>query len=181
MLHAALLSAAGFDVLLFDYRGYGRSSGRPSEEGTHSDARAALTAMLREPGVEASRLLYLGESLGGAVAAALALEQPPHGLVLQSSFTSIREMARFHYPFIPSVAVPDAYPTVRRIRELSCPLLVLHGERDEIVPLAQGRALFEAARGPREMRVFAGAGHNDLVPLAGAEYAEAIASWARGL
>jgi uncharacterized protein len=181
VLHADLLTAAGFDVLLFDYRGYGRSSGRPSEEGTYRDARAALRCLLEQPGVDPARLLYLGESLGGAVALDLALEHPPGGLVMLSTFTGVRELGRLHYPFVPAALLPDAYPTLRRIHELYAPLLVLHGDRDEIVPLSQGRALFEAAPGPKRMHVFPGLGHNDLVPLAGAEFARVIASWLSGL
>jgi fermentation-respiration switch protein FrsA (DUF1100 family) len=172
---------AGFDVLLFDYRGYGRSSGRPDEEGTYRDARAARAALIDRPTVDASRTLYLGESLGGAVALALALESPPTGLVLQSTFTSVRDAARRHYPFLPRGIVPDAYPSLSRIRELSAPLLVLHGDRDGIVPLSHGRALFEAAPGNKRIHVFAGLGHNDLVTLAGPTYAQVIASWAEDL
>jgi uncharacterized protein len=181
VLHAALLAAAGFDVLLFDYRGYGRSSGRPSEEGTYRDARAALTCLLEQPGVDPARVFYLGESLGGAVALDLALERPAAGLVLLSAFTGVRELGRLHYPFVPAALVPDAYPTLRRIHELNAPLLVLHGDRDDIVPLSHGRALFEAAPGLKRLHVFPGLGHNDLVPLAGAEFARVIASWVRGL
>lgn len=176
--HAQLLSAAGFDVLLFDYRGYGRSSGRPSEEGTYRDAFAAQGALLARHGVEESLIFYLGESLGGAVALALALEAPPRGVVLQSAFTGVRSMSRLHYPFIPGAVVPDAYPSLRLIGQLRVPLLVLHGERDDIVPLSEGRALFDAAPARKEIQVFPGLGHNDLVPLAGSAYAEAIASWA---
>jgi fermentation-respiration switch protein FrsA (DUF1100 family) len=181
VLHAALLTAAGFDVLLFDYRGYGSSSGRPSEEGTYRDARAALACLLEQPGVEPSRVLYLGESLGGAVALDLALERPPAGLVLLSAFSGVRELGRLHYPLVPTALIPDAYPALRRIHELRAPLLVLHGDRDEIVPLSQGRALFEAAPGPKGIHVFPGLGHNDLVPLAGVEFARVIASWASEL
>jgi uncharacterized protein len=181
VLHAALLTATGFDVLLFDYRGYGRSSGRPSEEGTYRDARAALTCLLEQPGVDPARVCYLGESLGGAVALDLALERPPAGLVMLSAFTGVRELGRLHYPFVPAALVPDAYPTLRRVHELRAPLLLLHGDRDDIVPLSQGRALFEAAPEPRRMHVFPGLGHNDLVPGAGAEFARVIASWMSGL
>ncbi len=181
VLHAALLAAVGFDVLLFDYRGYGRSSGRPSEEGTYRDARAALACLLEQRGVDRTRVFYLGESLGGAVALDLALERPPAGLVLLSAFTGVRELGRLHYPFLPAALIPDAYPTLRRIRALRAPILVLHGERDEIVPLAQGRALFEAAPEPRRIHVFRDLGHNDLVPLGGAELADVIASWAGSL
>jgi uncharacterized protein len=181
VLHAELLTAVGLDVLLFDYRGYGRSTGRPSEQGTYRDARAALSCLLGQPEGDASRVFYLGESLGGAVALELALEHPPAGLALLSTFTSVRDMGRAHYPFVPTAVVPDAYPTLRRIRELRSPLLVLHGERDEIVPLSHGIALFDAAPEPKRMHVFPGLGHNDLVPLAGTDFAEEIASWARGL
>ncbi|MGH2953440.1 MAG: alpha/beta hydrolase [Solirubrobacterales bacterium] len=181
VLHAALLTATGFDVLLFDYRGYGRSSGRPSEEGTYRDARAALACLLDQPGVDAGRVFYLGESIGGAVALDLALERPPAGLVLLSAFTGVRDLGRLHYPFVPARLVPDAYPTLRRIGELKAPLLVLHGDRGDIVPLSQGKALFEAAPGSKRMHVFPGLGHNDLVSLAGAELARVIASWVRGI
>ena len=179
--HAQLLVRAGFDVLLFDYRGYGRSSGRPSEAGLRRDARAALATALAEPGPEGSRLIFLGESLGGAVALALALEHPPSGLVLQSAFTSVRDVAGVHYPFIPAALVPDAYPSARLIRGLEAPLLVLHGDRDDVVPVSQGRALFRAAPEPKRIRVFKGLGHNDLVDGAGAGYAQEISEWAATL
>jgi len=178
VLHAALLTSVGFDVLLFDYRGYGRSSGRTSEEGTYRDARAALRRLLGERGVDLPRVFYLGESLGAAVALDLALERPPAGLVLLSAFTGVRDMSRLHYPFVPVALVPDAYPTLRRIRGLQAPLLALHGDRDDIVPLSQGRALFEAAPEPKRMQVFPGLGHNDLVQGAGTDIAREIASWA---
>ena len=125
--HAELLTAAGFDVLLFDYRGYGSSSGRPDEAGTYRDARAALDWLLRRPAVDPARVLYLGESLGGAVALELALAHPPAGLVLLSAFTSVRDMARMHYRAVPAAVVPDAYPSLRLIAGLRAPLLVLHG------------------------------------------------------
>jgi uncharacterized protein len=178
--HAALLSATGFDVLLFDYRGYGQSTGKPNEEGTYSDARAALASLRDQPETDAARILYLGDSLCGAVALALALESPPAGLVLQSTFTSIRAAGRVHYPFIPAPLIPDAYPSLRLIRGLEAPLLVLHGERDEVVPVSHGRALFDAAPDPKRIEVFQGLGHDDIVPLAREDYAESIASWARG-
>ncbi len=178
---AALLTAAGFDVLLFDYRGYGRSSGRPCEQGTYRDARAARAWLLDRPDLDHSRILYLGESLGGAVAIELACSHPPAGLVLVSTFSSIREASRTHYPFIPARLVPDAYPSLQRIRTLDAPLLVLHGERDEIAPLAHGKVLFDAAPGPKRMRVYPGLGHNDLVPRAGKALADEIASWAKEL
>ena len=176
--HAKLLTAAGFDVMLFDYRGYGRSSGTPSEQGTYRDARAALAWLRAHPGVDSTRLLYLGESLGGAVALELAIADPPSGLVLLSTFTSVRDMARVHYRFIPAALVPDAYPSLRRVPALRTPLLVLHGQRDEIVPPSQAEALFAAAPDPKRLRILPDVGHNDLVSLAGAAFAKHISSWA---
>lgn len=179
VLHAALLCSRGLDVMLVDYRGYGRSSGRPSEEGTYRDARAARDVLMKQEGVDPRRVVYLGESLGGAVALKLAVEHPPAGLVLQSTFTSVRDMARRHYPFIPPAAVPDAYPSLRLISDLRSAVLVLHGERDDIVPAEHGRALFDAAPEPKQLCVIAGAGHNDLLAVAGERYANAIDDWAR--
>ena len=172
----ALLSAAGFDVLAFDYAGYGRSRGRPDEDATFRDAVAARAALLRRPHVDPARVLYLGESLGAAVALALAVEHPPAGLILQSPFTSVRDIARVHYPLVPRCLVPDAYPSLRRIARLTAPLLVLHGARDEIVPLMYGEALFDAAPEPKRMEVLAAAGHNDMV---GRPWIDAISDWAR--
>ncbi|HLM25703.1 MAG TPA: alpha/beta hydrolase [Thermoleophilaceae bacterium] len=171
--HAELLCGAGFDVLLFDYRGYGRSTGRPDEDGTYRDARAAREALLAEAGEEP---VVMGESLGGGVALDLALEHPPRGLVLQSAFSSVRDMARHHYPYLPGPLVPDVYPSLGRIAGLRAPLLVLHGERDEIVPSSHGRALHAAAPEPKRLRLFPDVGHNDFVEAEG--YAEAIAGWA---
>jgi uncharacterized protein len=178
VLHAALLAGAGFDLMLFDYRGYGRSSGTPNEDGTYRDARAGLRWLLDQPGVDPARVFILGESLGGAVALQLALERPPAGLVLVSPFTCVRDLARLHYPFVPGRLVPDAYPAIRRISALRAPLLVIHGNRDEIVPPSHGKSLLEAAPPPKHMHVFRGLGHNDLVARAGTEFARVIASWA---
>jgi uncharacterized protein len=172
--HIALLSAAGFDVLAFDYSGYGRSTGRPSERATYEDARAAQDALAPGP------TFYLGESLGGAIALELAIERPPAGLILQSTFTGVRNMARLHYPFIPRALVPDAYPSLGIIPRLRAPLLVLHGSRDEIVPLMDGEALYDAAPDPKRIEVLE-AGHNDLISLAGDRWIRAISAWASGV
>lgn len=123
-------------------------------------------------------MIYLGESLGGAVALHLALEQPPAGLILQSTFTSIRALARHHYGLIPPLLIPDWYPSLSTVARLGAPLLVLHGVRDDIVPLSHGQALYDAAPPPKRMHVFASRGHNDVVAMSGTEYASVIAQWA---
>jgi fermentation-respiration switch protein FrsA (DUF1100 family) len=177
--HARVLADAGLDVLLFDYRGYGRSTGSPGEQGTYTDARAALGALRARPGVRPGGIVYLGESLGGAVAAELAIADPPAALVLQSTFASIRRMARLHYPVVPAPLVPDLYPTIDRIARVRAPVLVIHGDGDEIVPLDHGRALHAAALEPKRLDVVRGAGHNDLLLVAGRAYGESVAAWAR--
>jgi fermentation-respiration switch protein FrsA (DUF1100 family) len=176
---AQILTAAGLDVLLLDYRGYGRSTGRPSEQGTYRDAAAGREALLSCPGVDPERVFYLGESLGGAVALWLALESPPSGVILQSTFTSVRDVARIHYSFIPALLVPDAYPSLQRVRSLRAPALVLHGDRDDVVPLSQGRRLYEAAASAstKRIHVFEGAGHNDIELVAADEYARVVAAF----
>jgi fermentation-respiration switch protein FrsA (DUF1100 family) len=181
IFEARLLAAAGLDVFLFDYRGYGRSSGRPSEEGTYRDARAARQALARQEGVAAERLIYLGESLGGAVAVHEALESPPLGLVLRSTFTSVRALAKLHYPVVPRALVPDAYPSLERVARLRCPVLVVHGERDDIAPFSQGEALFAAAPEPKRFHRVPRADHNDLVVTAPDEYSRIIAGWVKAL
>ncbi len=179
--YARLLSQAGLDVLLFDYRGYGASSRRPSEEGTYRDARAALARLTSRAAVEPGRVIYLGESLGAAVALALALESPPAGVILQSAFTSVRDMAREVFPILPRAVVPDAYPSLRLIPQLSSPVLVLHGERDDVVPVEHGRRLFAAARSAKRMQVFPDAGHNDLLLRAEREWIETVAEWSAAI
>jgi hypothetical protein len=173
--HARLLAAAGFDVLLFDYGGYGRSRGRPGERATYADAHAARDALVAHDGVDPARVLYLGESLGAAIALNLAVAQPPAGLILQSPFTSVRDIARVHYPFVPRPLVPDAYPSLRLITGLRAPLLILHGARDSVVPLMHGEELFHAAPEPKRIEVWPDAGHNDML---GDRWVQTIADWA---
>jgi len=181
LLEGLALTAAGFDVLLFDYRGYGASAGEPDEQGTYRDARAARAALRAQPETDPARMIYLGESLGGAIALELAVQSPPAGLILQSTFTSMRALARHHYPFVLPGLIPDWYPSLRIIGRLRAPLLVLHGDRDEIVPLAHGEALFDAAPEPKALHVFAGLGHNDIVATSASEYGSVIAGWASAL
>ncbi len=167
------LGRLGFSVLLFDYRGYGRSTGSPSEKGTYLDAQAARSALPAGDGP----ILYLGISLGGAIAAALALESPPDGLILQSTFTSVREMARVHYPMIPALMVPDAYPTLRRVAQIRVPTLFIHGEADRVVPVQHAVELHRMAAGPKRLERVPGADHNDVLDAMGPRYGQLIVEW----
>ncbi|MBF6213356.1 alpha/beta hydrolase [Nocardia puris] len=173
----ALLAEAGFDVLAFDYRGYGRSTGRPTELGTYLDARAARKALLAQPGVDPERVLYLGKSLGGGVLTELATVHPPAGLILMSTFTGLRDAATSIYPFLPRPLVPDAYPTLRRIPTLTTPVLIVHGDQDELLPLRHAQRLHAAAHHPKRLHIVPGAGHNDVIPLLGADWTTLLRTW----
>jgi pimeloyl-ACP methyl ester carboxylesterase len=173
---ALLLQARlGAAVLLFDYRGYGRSEGSPDEEGTYRDARAAHRWLVEEKRLPPERLVLFGESLGSAVALDLALSRPCRALVLESPFASIPAMARAVYPFLPLwPLVRTRYDNEAKARRLGVPLLVLHGERDEVVPFAQGRRVFEAAPGEKRFFAIPRAGHNDTYVAGGEAYWDAI-------
>ena len=165
---ALQLSARGFAVFLFDYRGYGGNPGLPSEAGLARDARGALAAVGRRPGVDITRLVFFGESLGSAVATRLALEFPPAALILRSPFTSLTDLGQQHYPFLlPRVMLRDRYPTIDRIGKITSPLLVVAGDEDRVVPLNFSEDVFEAAREPKRMVVVPGADHNDEALLTG--------------
>jgi fermentation-respiration switch protein FrsA (DUF1100 family) len=165
---ATVLSRAGLSVMLFDYRGYGGNPGSPSEAGLIADARAARACLLSRPGVRADRIVYFGESLGCAVAVALAVEQPPAALVLRSPFASMVSLGRTHYPFLPvGLLLRDRFNSRRRVTRLSCPVLVLAGERDAIVPIGESEKLYDAASEPKRLVVIPGADHNDEALLIG--------------
>jgi fermentation-respiration switch protein FrsA (DUF1100 family) len=165
---AEALAGAGWSVLLTDYRGYGGNPGSPSERGLKLDARAARAYLETRPDVDARRVAYFGESLGAAVAVALAVERPPAALVLRSPFTRLADVGRLHYPYLPvDLMLADRYPSIERVGGLGVPLLVIAGEQDEIIPVEQSRRLFEAASEPKRLLLIPGASHNDLALLAG--------------
>ncbi len=164
----ALHDRTGLEVVLWDYRGYGGSTGTPGEAALLADARLVRDAIDQwQPGAP---VVYLGESLGSAVATGLAVQRPPDGLVLETPFTSIVDMARELYPFLPSGLVRNRLATIERIGQVRVPLLVLHGDRDELVPLAQGIAVYEAAPGPKQLVVIPGGRHTDIAFVGGARY-----------
>jgi uncharacterized protein len=159
---AAALSRLGLAVLLFDYRGYGGNPGSPTEEGLAADARAALEYLAGRPEVDPERVVYLGESLGAAVALRLAVERPPAALVLRSPFASLAEVGQRHYPVLPvSLLLRDRYDSAALAGRLTAPLLVVAGSRDQIVPVSHSRRLFAAAPEPKRLVVLDGADHND--------------------
>jgi len=152
----------GYGALMVEYRGYGGNSGSPSEAGFRADAAAALD-FLRDCGIAANRLVLYGESLGSGVAVPLAARSEAAALILEAPFTSVAEVAQYHYSFVPAAAlVRDRFDSLSRIGEVRAPILVLHGERDRVVPIRFGRALFDAAPEPKEFWAAREAGHEDL-------------------
>jgi fermentation-respiration switch protein FrsA (DUF1100 family) len=157
---------ASFGVLLVEYRGYGGNPGGPTEPGLYADGRAAMDFLDRQ-GVAPDRLVLYGESLGCGVAVRLASERaanrPVGAVVLEAPFTSIAALAQRHYFYLPAYwLVKDRFDIESLIAEIGAPLLVFHGERDAVVPIGFGRALYAAAAEPKEAKWYAGGGHNDL-------------------
>ncbi len=164
---AQVLGQAGYGVLLAGYRGYGGNPGSPSEDGFHRDAESAL-AYLAGKGVPPGRIALYGESLGSAVAVRLAAataarEAAVAAVVLEAPFTSIAEVAQHHYPYVPARhLVKDRFDAAARIAAIGAPLLVLHGERDRVVPFTFGRALFAAAVEPKRGWFVPQRDHHDI-------------------
>jgi fermentation-respiration switch protein FrsA (DUF1100 family) len=151
----------GYSTLLIDYRGYGQSTGSPSEEGTYRDAEAAWQWLTGARGVPARDIVVLGESLGGAVAVWLAARVNPRALVVASCFTSVPDLGAQIYPFLPVRLISRfSYDSIATIKSVKAPVLIAHSREDDIIPFSHGRALFEAALEPKQFLEMRG-GHND--------------------
>ena len=151
----------GLATLILDYRGYGQSSGSPSENGIYLDADAAWLHATHTLGFPANRIVLFGESLGGGVAARLATQKHPAALVLASTFTSVPDMGADLYPLLPiRLLAHIRYDTLTNLSQVACPVLVIHSRNDEIIPFAHGRRLFERAHKPKQFLEIEG-GHND--------------------
>ncbi len=179
---AARLAASGFACLLFDYRGYGGNPGLPSERGLTRDARAALLAVASRDDVDPARIVYYGESLGAAVAVRLAVEHPPHALILRSPFTSLADIGQWHYPFLPvRWLLRDRYPAGALLASVRAPLLVIAGRSDRIVPPEMSEDVYALAVEPKWLILVDGAGHNDQALAGGPELVRAVATFLRSL
>ncbi len=164
----------GLDVLLFDYRGYGHSQGKPSEEGTYRDAVAAWNYLIRERRLAPDRIVVCGRSLGGAVAAWLTDGRSPAGLILESTFTSLPDIGAGVYPWLPvRLLCRYRYPTLEHLRRVRCPVLVAHSPTDDLVPFAHGQKLFAAAPEPKAFAELTG-GHNDGEGMTEPSYRQAL-------
>jgi uncharacterized protein len=171
---AAALRTHGLNVLLTDYRGYGGNPGTPTEEGLAADARAAHAYVLSRADVAATSLVYFGESLGGAVATRLAVEQPPSALILRSPFASMALVGQHHYPLLPvRLLLRDRFPSIDRAPHIRSPVLVIAGTSDAIIPIDHTRRLYDAIVAPKTF-VELDADHNDEALLDGQEMTQAI-------
>ncbi|HEY8173593.1 MAG TPA: alpha/beta hydrolase [Dehalococcoidia bacterium] len=156
------------NFFVFDYRGYGRNGGAPTEEGTYADAAAALGWLHQRGDVDPTSIFYYGFSLGTGIATELAIREPGAGLILRAPFTSIRNMAIGRYPWLRSVFAVTPwlpltnYDTISKIGRLESPLLVMHGDSDKTVPEYMGQQVFDAAPEPKTYVAFAGSGHSDI-------------------
>jgi fermentation-respiration switch protein FrsA (DUF1100 family) len=161
IVHAQAFRSMGLGVLLFDYRGYGNSTGVPNEEGTYADAEAAWSWLTTEGGVEPANVVLYGESLGCGVAIELARRRGARALISESGFTSLPDVAARAYPILPVRQLSrNLYANAEKLAELRVPVMVIHSPHDEIVPFEHGLALYSVARDPKEM-LETGGGHND--------------------
>lgn len=160
---ALALNGAGYGVMLLEYRGYGGNPGKPSEAGLYADGRGAVDWLVSR-GIDTGRIVFFGESLGTGVATQMALEYPDaFGVVLESPFTSMAAMARRLYPWVPvGPLLKDRFDNLSRIAGVDRPVLILHGEQDDLVPVAHGRRLLEAAGANADSVFFASGRHSDL-------------------
>ncbi|MDO8263351.1 MAG: alpha/beta hydrolase [Gallionella sp.] len=151
----------GYSTLIFDYRGYGNSGGKPSEQGTYRDAEAAWRYLTEQRHIPECRIVLFGESMGGAVAAWLAAHQKPGALVISSGFTSVPDLGQQLYPYLPVRWLARIrYDTRESLRSVTAPVLIAHSKEDDIIPYEHGRALYTAANPPKQFLDLAG-GHND--------------------
>jgi fermentation-respiration switch protein FrsA (DUF1100 family) len=172
--NAAALRDLGAHVLLPDYRGYGLSEGRPSERGVYADARASLAHLIEARGVPEARVALFGRSLGGAVAVDLAQDRPLGGVILESTFTSLHDMARRAVGPLADLLLRSGFESAAKISRVRAPLLFFHGSRDSIVPYELGSRLYAAAPEPKAFETIEGADHNDTLAVGGRAYLERI-------
>lgn len=172
-----MFNRLGYSILALDYRGYGRSSGSPSEEGTYRDALAAWRWLAQTRGAKPQDIVIAGESLGGAVASWLAARHAPRALLLLSTFTSVPDLASKIYPLLPVRLIARfGYDSLANLRQIRAPVLVAHSRDDEIVPFAHGQALFAAAGEPKQFLELRG-GHNEGFVFAHEEWVRAVAAF----
>jgi fermentation-respiration switch protein FrsA (DUF1100 family) len=177
--NAKLLLDQGLQVFIYDYRGYGRSGGRPSEKGIYQDGLAAYDYLVSRRKLPPDCIIPFGRSLGAAAAIEIAMRRDVRCLIIESAFTSTRDMAKRMFLFqLLSPFLPANYNNLEKIQAIHVPKLIIHGEEDDIVPFSMGQRLYKAASGPKSFYPIAGAGHNDTYLVGGKDYAEAFSRFA---
>lgn len=178
---AHIFHQLGLGVFLFDYRGYGRSPGKPSEEGTYQDAEAAYQWLTHHKNIPANHLVLYGESLGGAIAMETTLRQPCHAVILESAFTSTQDMGERFFPrLIVRWVVHYHYDSLSKISRVKVPILLLHSRHDEIVPFSMGERLYQAAHEPKQFVELRGS-HNEGFLESADIYPRAIQGFLQGI
>lgn len=172
----ATLGDLGFSVFAYDYQGYGTSQGNPSESGAYRDIEAAYNYLTQKLGVPPQRMIIYGRSVGGGPAVDLASRKPVAGLIVESTFISAFRTVTV-VPIVPF----DKFANLDKIKGVRCPVLVMHGKADGVVPFWQGERLFEAANEPKFSLWVDGAGHDDFVEVAAARYGESLRGFVKGL
>jgi uncharacterized protein len=176
-LHYAGLHHLGLNLLAFDYRGYGESGGLPSEAGLYRDVEAAYRFLTEERGVPSGRIILFGHSLGSAVAIDLASRVPSAGLIVEGAFTSATDRGQELYPYIPVRWIAASrYNSIDKIAKVTVPKLFLHANQDEVIPLAHGRRLYQAAPQPKTFIELRG-GHGDAFEVDSVSYFQGIAAF----
>lgn len=148
-----------YNQFIFDYRGYGKSQGFPTEQGLFKDARAAYAYLTKKRGIPEDKIILYGESIGGAVAIDLAVAHKVHALITEETFSSLKDMARIYYPVIPGLLVSNSYDSLAKIQKITAPKLIIHSTDDDIVPYALGEKLFKNAATPKKLLILRGS-HN---------------------
>ena len=169
------ITSAGSSILMLDYRGYGKSSGRPTEGGLYADAEAAYQHLLKI-GYQPGQIILHGESIGCAVAIHVASRNTCAGVVLETPFTSAKDVAQTVLPVLGPMLI-WSFNSVNIISRVRVPMLFMQGDRDEIIPLRLGQKLFAAAPGPKSFWIIEGAGHNDILERAGQGYRRRLQSF----
>jgi fermentation-respiration switch protein FrsA (DUF1100 family) len=167
-------------VFVFDYRGYGRSAGRPNEFGMYQDARAAYRWLTTNKGIAPDDVVFFGESLGTAVVLQLALEVPPRALILESPLTSAVDVGQRMFPWLPvRWIMRNRFASVEKIGRYHGPLLIIHGTHDTIIPFTMGQTLFDRANQPKRFYAVTGADHNEVAVVGGRAYMQAMDAFLR--
>ena len=168
-----------YNIFIFDYRGYGKSNGDVSESGAYQDSLSAITLLNKTYLIDTDKIILFGRSLGCSIACEIATKINPLALILESAFTSARKMAKLKFPFLPGVEnlISDKFNTYKKINQINCPILFVHGTMDTTIPIEMGVELYEKYQNTKEFIEARNAGHNNVEEVLGIKYFEQIESF----